>query len=218
MRKNIDYYFTVTSPWSYLGDIRVREVAAHCNATLQHRPVNAGEIFSKTGGLSLKDRSAERQAYRLRELARWRERLKIKLNLEPKFFPASSQLADKVIIAVRGSGIDPGPLTNAFMRTVWVEDENIADPEVVKTVLDAQGLDAVILMASAQQEETARLLATNTEEAISRGVFGLPSYVTAHDLFWGQDRLEFLESSLTGHESSEDPERASGIAVDETPP
>ena len=189
-----------------------------CNATLQHRPVNASEIFSKTGGLSLKDRSAERQAYRLRELARWRERLKIKLNLEPKFFPASSQLADKVIIAVWGSGIDPGPLTNAFMRTVWVEDENIADPEVVKTVLDAQGLDAVILMASAQQEETARLLATNTEEAISRGVFGLPSYVTAHDLFWGQDRLEFLESSLTGHESSEDPERASGIAVDETPP
>ena len=189
-----------------------------CNATLQHRPVNAGEIFSKTGGLPLKDRSAERQAYRLRELARWRERLKIKLNLEPKFFPASSQLADKVIIAVWGSGIDPGPLTNAFMRTVWVEDENIADPEVVKTVLDAQGLDAVILMASAQQEETARLLATNTEEAISRGVFGLPSYVTAHDLFWGQDRLEFLESSLTGHESSEDPERASGIAVDETPP
>ena len=189
-----------------------------CNATLQHRPVNAGEIFSKTGGLSLKDRSAERQAYRLRELARWRERLRIELNLEPKFFPTSSQLADKVIIAVRDSGIDPGPLTNAFMRTVWVEDENIADPEVVKTVLDAQGLDAVILMASAQQEETARLLATNTEEAISRGVFGLPSYVTAHDLFWGQDRLEFLESSLTGHESSEDPERASGIAVDETPP
>ena len=189
-----------------------------CNATLQHRPVNAGEIFSKTGGLSLKDRSAERQAYRLRELARWRERLKIKLNLEPNFFPASSQLADKVIIATRDSGIDPGPLTNAFMRAVWVEDENIADPEVVKTVLDAQGLDAVILMASAQQEETARLLATNTEEAISRGVFGLPSYVTAHELFWGQDRLEFLESSLTGHESSEDPERASGIAVDETPP
>jgi len=189
-----------------------------CNATLQHRPVNAGEIFSKTGGLSLKDRSAERQAYRLRELARWRERLEIKLNLEPKFFPASSQLADKVIIAVRGSGIDPGPLTNAFMRTVWVEDENIADPEVVKTVLDAQGLDAVILMASAQQEETARLLATNTEEAISRGVFGLPSYVTAHDLFWGQDRLEFLESSLAAHESSKDPERVSVIAGAETPP
>ena len=218
MRKTIDYYFTVTSPWSYLGDIRVREIAARCNVTLQHRPVNAGEIFSKTGGLPLKDRSAERQAYRLRELARWRERLEIELNLEPTFFPASSELADKVIIVTRESGIDPGPLTNAFMRTVWVEDENIADPEVVKTVLDAQGLDAVILMASAQQEETARLLATNTEEAISRGVFGLPSYVTAHDLFWGQDRLEFLESSLTGHESSEDPERASGIAVDETPP
>ena len=196
----------------------MREIAARCNVTLQHRPVNAGEIFSKTGGLPLKDRSAERQAYRLRELARWRERLKIKLNLEPTFFPASSELADKVIIVTRESGINPGPLTNAFMRTVWVEDENIADPEVVKTVLDAQGLDAVILMASAQQEETARLLATNTEEAISRGVFGLPSYVTAHDLFWGQDRLEFLESSLTGHESSEDPERASGIAVDETPP
>jgi len=217
LSKNINYYFTVTSPWSYLGDIRVHEVAERCNATLQHRPVNAGEIFSKTGGLPLKDRSAERQAYRLRELARWRERLGIELNLEPKFFPVSSQLADKVIIATRDLGIDPGPLTNAFMRTVWVEDENIADPEVVKTVLGVQELDAVTLMASAQQEKTARILAAHTEEAISRGVFGLPSYATADDLFWGQDRLDFLESSLDGYESGEDPERASGIAGDETP-
>ena len=217
MQTTIDYYFTVTSPWSYLGDIRVREIAARCNVTLQHRPVNAGEIFSKTGGLPLKDRSAERQAYRLRELARWRERLKIKLNLEPTFFPASSELADKAIIATRDAGIDPGSLTNAFMRTVWVDNENIADPEVVKNVLDAQGLDSVTLMASAQEEKTVHMLATHTEEAISRGVFGLPSYVTAHDLFWGQDRLEFLESSLAGYESGEDPEQASRIAGDETP-
>ena len=217
MQTTIDYYFTVTSPWSYLGDIRVREIAARCNVTLQHRPVNAAEIFSKTGGLPLKDRSAERQAYRLRELSRWRERLKIKLNLEPTFFPASSELADKVIIVTRESGIDPGPLTNAFMRTVWVDNENIADPEVVKNVLDAQGLDSVTLMTSSQEEKTARMLATHTEEAISRGVFGLPSYVTAHDLFWGQDRLEFLESSLAGYESGEDPEQASKIAGDETP-
>ena len=217
MRTTIDYYFTVTSPWSYLGDIRVREIAARCNVTLQHRPVNAGEIFSKTGGLPLKDRSAERQAYRLRELARWRERLNIKLNLEPTFFPASSELADKVIIVTRESGINPGPLTNAFMRTVWVDNENIADPEVIKDVLDAEELDTVTLMASAQEEKTVHMLATHTEEAISRGVFGLPSYVTAHDLFWGQDRLEFLESSLAGYEFGEDPEQASRIADDETP-
>ena len=217
MQTTIDYYFTVTSPWSYLGDIRVREIAARCNVTLQHRPVNAGEIFSKTGGLPLKDRSAERQAYRLRELARWRERLKIKLNLEPTFFPASSELADKVIIVTRESGINPGPLTNAFMRTVWVDNENIADPEVVKNVLDAQGLDSVTLMASAQEEKTVHMLATHTEEAISRGVFGLPSYVTAHDLFWGQDRLEFLESSLAGYESDENPNQLSRIVDDETP-
>ena len=111
----------------------MHEVAERCNATLQHRPVNAGEIFSKTGGLPLNDRSAERQAYRLRELARWRERLGIELNLEPKFFPASSELADKVIIATRDSGIDPGPLTNAFMRTVWVDNENIAVRDLVVT-------------------------------------------------------------------------------------
>ena len=103
------------------------------------------------------------------------------------------------------------------MRTVWVDNENIADPEVIKDVLDAKKLDAVTLMASAQQEKTARMLAAHTEEAISRGVFGLPSYVTAHDLFWGQDRLEFLESSLAGYESGEDPEQASRIAGDETP-
>ena len=217
MRKIIDYYLTVTSPWSYLGDARLREITGRCNATLQHRPVNAGKIFSKTGGLPLKDRSHERQAYRLRELARWSERLKIELNLEPRFFPASSELADKVIIATQDAGIDPGLLTNAFMRTVWVENEDIADPKVVKTVINAQGLDAVTLMAAAQQQETARMLAAHTEEAISRGVFGLPSYVTADDLFWGQDRLEFLESSLAGHEPGEDPEQTSGMVNDEVP-
>ena len=217
MHKTIDYYFTVTSPWSYFGDLRVREIAVRCNATLQHRPVNAGDIFSKTGGLPLKDRSAERQTYRLRELTRWRERLGIELNLEPKFFPASSELADKVIIATQNSGIDAGALTNAFMRTVWVEDKDIANPDVVKTVITAQGLDSVTLMAAAQQQETARMLAVHTEEAISRGVFGLPSYVTMHDLFWGQDRLDFLESSLAGHESGEDPDLASGMAGNEAP-
>ena len=89
--------------------------------------------------------------------------------------------------------------------------------EVVKNVLDAQGLDSVTLMASAQEEKTVHMLVAHTEEAISRGVFGLPSYVTAHDLFWGQDRLEFLKSSLAGYESGEDPEQASRIAGDETP-
>jgi 2-hydroxychromene-2-carboxylate isomerase len=217
MQKTIDYYFTVTSPWSYLGDARVRNIATRYNATLQHRPVNAAEIFSRTGGLLLKDRSSERKAYRLRELIRWSKRLKIELVREPQFFPASDQLAGRAIIAVQDAGIDPGPLTNDFMRIVWVKEEDIADPEVVKTVMTEHGLDAATLMATADRQRTTDTLAAYTEEAISRGVFGLPTYVTADDLFWGQDRLDFLEFSLAVGRSGKDLEWKTNIAANEAP-
>jgi 2-hydroxychromene-2-carboxylate isomerase len=197
----IDYYFTVSSPWSYLGATRLSDIASRNHANICYTPVDISDIFSKTGGVLLKDRSMERQNYRFSELDRWRKRLNIEINLRPNFLHASDRLANKVIVVLRQMSIDPGPLAMAFGRAIWLEDKDISDPEVVEALINEQELDAKLLIATAQSRETEDKFQRDTDVAISRGVFGVPSYVISEHLFWGQDRLDFLEMSLSKNSS-----------------
>ncbi len=196
MTATVDYYFAVVSPWSYLGDARLREIADRYGATLKHKPVNTALIFSRTGGLQLKDRSDQRKAYRMQELSRWRDHLGVELTLEPRYFPTNDQLAARTVAALRQSGEDPPELVHALMRACWVEDRDVAEASVVKSVLDTVGLESETLLARAESEECQNEVETNTEEAISRGVFGVPTYLIGDQLFWGQDRLDFVERAL----------------------
>jgi 2-hydroxychromene-2-carboxylate isomerase len=196
MTATVDYYFAVVSPWSYLGDARLREIADRYGATLKHKPVNTALIFSRTGGLQLKDRSDQRKAYRMQELSRWRDHLGVELTLEPRYFPTNDQLAARTVAAVRQSGEDPSELVHALMRACWVEDRDVAEASVVKSVLDTVGLESETLLARAESEECQNEVETNTEEAFSRGVFGVPTYLIGDQLFWGQDRLDFVERAL----------------------
>ena len=196
MNPIIDYYFTVSSPWAYLGHARLREIAKCYDASLRYKPVNILELFSRTGGILLKDRSKERQYYRLLELNRWSAHLKINLKIHPKFLHTSDHLENKIVIALTKMKIDPGPLVMDFSRAIWMEDKNISDRKTLQTLINKQGIDGESLIASAENETTAAFI-SYTEEAIDRGVFGLPSYLTKWDLFWGQDRLDFLDLSLT---------------------
>ena len=196
MTRSIDYYFSVISPWSYLGDARLRAIASRHQAILNHKPISPTTVFSRTGGLQLKDRSDQRKAYRMQELTRWRDHLGIELTLEPRFFPANDQLAHGAVVAARQSGEDPSELVHALMRACWVEDQDIADPSVVSAALMAVGLDVEKLITLAKSEASRNEVDANTEEAISRGVFGVPAYLIGDQLFWGQDRLNFVERAL----------------------
>ena len=196
MTRSIDYYFSVISPWSYLGDARLRAIASRHQVTLNHKPISPGTIFSRTGGLQLKDRSDQRKAYRMQELTRWRDHLGVELTLEPRFFPTNDQLAHGTGVAARQSGDDPSELVHALMRACWVEDQDIADPSVVSAALTTAGLDVDKLITLAKSEASRNEVDANTEEAISRGVFGVPAYLIGDQLFWGQDRLKFVERAL----------------------
>ena len=197
MTATVDYFFTVVSPWSYLGDARLRELTKRYGVKLTHRPVNTPTIFSRTGGLQLKDRSEQRRTYRMQELKRWRDHLNVELTLEPQFFPTNDQLAARTIVAVQQAGEDPSELVHALMRACWVEDQDVAETSVVRSVLDAVGLESETLLAHADNEECRSEIEANTEEAISRNVFGVPAYVIGDQLFWGQDRLDFVERLLS---------------------
>jgi len=194
--KTVHYFFTPVSPWTYMGHARFVQMAEQHGARIVLRPVDLGRVFPVSGGLPLAKRAAQRQTYRLKELARWREFRGVPLNIHPKFFPAPADDAARLIIAADlALGTAAGlKLAEAIMRAVWAEERNIGDAQTRATIVAEQGLDAAALAAVADQAATA--FDAYTEEAIAAQVFGAPWYLVEGEPFWGQDRLEFVERAL----------------------
>jgi carboxymethylenebutenolidase len=199
MPQSVDYYFAPQSPWAYLGHQRLRDVAQAAGAPVRVRPVDlGGKVFPISGGLPLGQRAPQRQAYRLVELKRFSEHLGAPLNLQPRYFPVGGDDASRLIIAVdvlQGAQAALN-ITGAILAAVWAQERNIADPAVLSQLLSEQGLPAQA-MDKAQSQEVQERYEQYTQEAIAAGVFGAPSYVVDGEIFWGQDRLDFLERRLT---------------------
>ena len=197
MDKIVDYYFTPISPYVYLGHDRFVAMARRHGAMIAVKPVDLARVFAVSGGLPLKQRPQQRQAYRLFELQRWSAHFDMPFNLHPKFFPVAGDLAGKWIIAALGDGVEAAlKLTGAFARAVWAEERNVADASTLAAVARDQGLDAAALGARAEGVDTAARYDALTQEAIERNVFGVPWYVYRGEPFWGQDRLDFLDRQL----------------------
>lgn len=193
----IDYYFSLNSPWSYMGAARLRDMLKRHGASARVKPVKFGPIFEKTGGLPLPKRSPERRAYRMMEIKRWPKQLGITLNAEPKFFPADEAAGARLVLAAVKSGADALALSLEIGRAQWERDENFAEPAVLAAACQRAGLDAGQLAGVATAAELDAMHEALTQEALSRGVFGAPSYVLpSGEIFWGQDRLEFLDRAL----------------------
>jgi 2-hydroxychromene-2-carboxylate isomerase len=190
---HVDYYLAPQSPWTYLGHERFAAMAVQAGATVRVLPVDLGKIFPVSGGLPLQKRAPQRQAYRLVELRRFSEHLGIPLNVQPKYFPVAGDDAARLIIAVDLHDGTRAAMTiaGAILRAVWAQERNIADPQVLEQLLAENGLQPERLEQSRGGEVQERY-AANTQEAADLGVFGAPTYVIDGELFWGQDRLEFV--------------------------
>jgi 2-hydroxychromene-2-carboxylate isomerase len=194
----VDYYFTPQSPWTYLGHERFSQIARAAGAAVRVLPIDlGGQVFPISGGLPLAKRAPQRQAYRLLELRRYSDYLGAPLNLKPKFFPVSDDDASRLIIAVDlHDGVDAAmTISGAIFSAVWAQERHIADEKVLAELLAECGLPAQRLEQSYSQAVQERYEA-NTQQAIAAGVFGAPSYVIDGELFWGQDRLDFVERKL----------------------
>ena len=197
MSKTVDYYFTPSSPWAYLGHERLLRIATQTGATVQPKPVDYGKIFPLSGGLPLKQRAAQRQAYRFCELKRWRAQLAMPLTLEPRFFPVDANPANQLLAAALTAGADATlQLAGALMRACWAEERNIADETTLAAIATACGLDGSALLEASRSATAATAYDRFTQQAIDAQVFGAPTYVFNGELFWGQDRLDFLERAL----------------------
>jgi 2-hydroxychromene-2-carboxylate isomerase len=197
MPKLIDYYFTPISPYTYLGHERLLEIAARHGAAIAVKPVDYGRIFPVSGGLPLKQRAPQRQAYRLFELERWSKHLGKPINVKPKFFPVSPDAAARWIIAAQVRGdTDALRLAGALFRAVWAEERDISDEPTLASIATEQQLDPALLAAGAASPDIASRYDALTQEAIERQIFGAPTYVYRDEPFWGQDRLDFLDRAL----------------------
>jgi 2-hydroxychromene-2-carboxylate isomerase len=198
MALTVDYYFAPQSPWTYLGHARFAAMARAAGAAIRVLPVDlGGKVFPISGGLPLPKRAPQRQAYRLLELKRYSEFLQIPLNPQPKYFPVNGDDAACLIIAVDlHDGSEAAmKLTGAVLAACWAQERNMADEKVLAELLAEQGLDAKRLEQAWSQTARERYEAY-TQQAIDAGVFGAPSYVIDGEIFWGQDRLDFVERKL----------------------
>lgn len=196
MSHHVDVYYSLGSPWTFLGWQRLLDLLAATGSSAGFRPVQMGTVFAATGGLPLGRRSPQRQAYRMQELERWRARLGITLTLEPRFFPVDDAAAARLVIAHREAGHDVGRLSLALLRAVWAEERDIGDTATLAAIAAEQGLDGQALLAASHRPEIAERYVADTEEAVRRGVFGAPTFIVGSTQLWGQDRLDFLAEAL----------------------
>ena len=198
MSHSVDYYFAPQSPWAYLGHQRFHNILKKSGASVRVMPFDlGGKVFPISGGLPLGQRAPQRQAYRLTELARFSKWLGAPLHLKPTFFPVSGDDAAKLIIAVdKAVGADAAMnISGAILSAVWSQQRNIADEKTLAELLHEQHLPAACLEQTYSQAVHERY-ESYTQMAIDAGVFGAPSYVLDGEIFWGQDRLDFVERAL----------------------
>lgn len=198
MPTTVDYFFATISPWAYLGHAEFARILAATGAAVHVKPIDLGAIFPVSGGLPLARRAPQRQGYRLVDLKRFSDWRGVPLILQPAHFPVSGDAAARLIIAAdlslgAAAALD---LAGRVGRAIWAEQRNVADPLVLAALLAEAGLDAALAGRAEDDPAIAERYAAYTQEATALGVFGAPSYVVDGEIFWGQDRLDFVERRL----------------------
>jgi 2-hydroxychromene-2-carboxylate isomerase len=196
MPRPITYYFSLLSPWAYIGHRLFMDIATRRDLAVGYKPVVLTDVFAATGGLPLPKRHRVRQRYRMLELQRWRDKRGLDFTLKPAFWPFDVTLADRFVIAAAVKGVDPGAFLVSAFAAVWEEQRNLADETTLLDIAGAARLPSAELLTLARAETTAAIYAQNTGEAIAAGAFGSPCFVLDGEVFWGQDRLELLDDAL----------------------
>ena len=192
----LDYYFATPSPWAYLATPRIIELEKKYNLEINWKPADLMEIFSIHGVANVKDRPQPVQLNRLTELGRWSKFLNMPLTIQPKYFPVDPTLSHKVIILAQKNNIDVKNLIFSFQKAVWTDEKDISNENVILEICKTNKFESSSIITDANSEEIQNEYKNNTKDALSQNVWGSPTFVYNNELFWGQDRIEFLERAI----------------------
>ena len=198
MSKTINYYHFLISPFSYLAIERFNTIAAKHDLSVNYLPISVMDVFGELSVLPPGKRHQSLQRMRMDELKRWSSFLGLPMNLTPAHFPADQTLAAQMVYAAGGASANPnaGKLSDALLKAVWEQEKNIADEATLVEIANSVGLVGASLLESARDEQWSTHYANTTKEALENGVVGSPCYALEDELYWGQDRLDFLERAL----------------------
>ena len=192
MPKTIEFLFDIGSPTTYLAHRRLPAIAARTAARVDYVPILLGGIFKATGNAP-PGLVAARGRWMSIDLARHAAREGITLVMNPDF-PINTITAMRILTGARGSA-DFAPLIEALMTAMWERPCNLGDTEVLASTLSAAGFDPAAQLSRANDPETKAALVQATEQAVARGVFGAPTFFVDGEIFFGQDRLDWVEAA-----------------------
>jgi 2-hydroxychromene-2-carboxylate isomerase len=194
MSKTIEFYFDFGSPTAYLAHMRLQQLRQQYEFQLDYRPILLGGVFKATGNNSPVAIPAKGKYMLEHDLPRFAALYDVELNFNPHFPINTLTLMRGAIAALQQDYADI--YLNSVFNAVWVEGKNMGDPEVVAEVLRVAGLDADSILAASQHPDVKSALIANTESAVARGVFGAPTMFIGEQMFFGQDRFQFVEMAL----------------------
>ena len=193
MPKTLEFLFDVGSPTTYLAHKRMPGLIERTGAEVVYVPVLLGGIFKATGNSSPAMVPAK-GAYTGKDMARFAAKFGVTLNPNP-YFPINTLPMMRLLAGLVGEELFPHVVDTLF-DAMWKDRKQMGDPAVVAEVLTKAGFDAGALMALAETQEAKDALKTNTETAIARGAFGAPTFFVEDEMFFGQDRLDWVEEAL----------------------
>jgi 2-hydroxychromene-2-carboxylate isomerase len=198
MSKTLEFYFDVGSPAAYLAWTQMPGLAADTGAAIAYKPMLLGGVFQATGNRSPMEVHAKGR-YMVGDLGRYAARYQVPFSHNP-YFPINTltlmRMATSVQMRDESKLI---PFVDAVYRSIWADAANMNDPATVAAVIQAAGFDAPALSTLAAEPEVKERLKSVTQDAVARGVFGAPTFFVDGQMYWGQDRLDFVREALGDH-------------------
>ena len=195
MNKTVDFYFDVGSPAAYLAWQRLPRICEETGATLAYKPMLLGGVFQATGNQSPMNIPAKGR-YLTADFERFARRGGVAFRHNP-FFPINTLTLMRGVTGLQmKDAARMVPYTDAVYRAIWRDAMNMNDPAVVAEVLRHAEFDPAALMALASDPEVKERLKAQTQKAVARGIFGAPTFFVGDEMYWGQDRLDFVRQAL----------------------
>ncbi len=194
MTKSVDFYFDVGSPTAYLAHNRLKQLKLEYGCSVIYHPVLLGGLFKASGNSSPVTVPAKGRYMMMEDLPRFAKLYNVPLNTNPHFPINTLNLMRGAVSALNEAYFDTYIVT--IFNSIWVESRNMGDIDTVIEVLSDDGLDAKSILEATQNPEVKQQLISNTEQAVERGLFGAPTMFVDGEMFFGQDRLQFVEAAL----------------------
>lgn len=190
---HVDFYYDIVCPYAYLGSTQIQAIADRCGASISYKPILLGGVLQSVGSptVPMDTMPPSKARHNLLDMQRWADLWNVPLNF-PNGHPRRSVHCMRTIIASGDAGVE---VMHALYKAYWVDELDIAQPDVVAQVLTAANLNAE-WSTQATEQSIKDELRSKTAEAVEHGVFGVPTCIVGGELFWGQDRMDFVEAAL----------------------